>query len=309
MSRLSSLSQNPTLRNFARDASQKAVRRVASFISPLVQVPDVTGFYKVYNSKNRYKRPRTRKTAGDPATRLGFSVDDPTYNLVAHALDFPIPSINGMSDETLMYHAQYGTQLLADASALDHEAETIGKALELAGAGTDSNFTSDAVDPIDVIDGYIMDVMKLAKNGAGIKVLFGATALKRTKNNKNVKGRYVSSGKGSGIISPTLADIASMLFGNPTVDAAFYVEDTAVEGKAEAIDFLLDDEILIFASNDTPNTMDPSFLKTFVPMKGWMLPGSYRTQDDRDEVLKMDWTMQIVESNPEAVKRVNAKAA
>lgn len=306
MSRLSTLSQNPTLKNFARDASQRSLRRVATFLAPLVTVPDLTGFYKVYDAENRYKRPQTKRTAGQPATRIGFSAQDATYSLQAHGLDFPIPNLNGMSEETVMYHAQYGTQLLADAAGLDHEAETIETALTAVGAGTDSNFTSDAVDPINILDQAILDVMKLAKNGADIKVLFGATALLRTRSNKNVKGRF-TTGSRNGLISPGLQDILAMLFAPVKGEVAFYVQDTAAEGKAESIDFLLDEEILVFASNDEPNTMDPSFLKTFVPASGWMVPGSYVSADERDEVLKMDWTMKLIKSNTAAAIRINAK--
>lgn len=304
--RLISLSSNPTLVNFARDASQSAMRRVALFLAPLVRVPDITGFYKVYTAKNRYKRALTKLTAGQKATQLGFSADDPSFILQPHGLDFPIPSINGMSDATLMHHAQYGTQLLADAAALAHEGETIDRALAAAGAGTDYNFLSDAVDPIKILDDAIKAVMLLAKNGAGIKVLFGATALLNARQNKNVKARFVSGAK-NGIISPGLQDILNMLFVTVKGEVTFYVEDTAAEGVAEDIDFMLGDEILVFASNDEPNTMDPSFLKTFVPMSGWMVPGSYTTEDQRADVLKMDWTMKIIDSNPTAVVRINGR--
>lgn len=312
-SRLQSLSSNPTLRNFAKDSSQAAIRRVARYLAPFVEVPDVSGYYKAYDSKHRYKRPITRRTPGQPATRLGFEATDPRYNLEPHALDFPIPISAGMSQETALQHAMYGASLLADASALDHEAETIELAVSTVGAGTDHNFASSGVDPVALIDKAIRDVMLLAKNGAGIKVLFGADAFLNFRNNANVRGR-ITAGKagaknGSGQVSINIEDVSGLLFGRPQVELALMVEDTAAEGLEEDIEFLLGTAILIFASNDTPNTMDPSWLKTFVPMSGFMVPGIYRTPDDRDEVLKMDWAMQLQATNPAAAVRLNGNAS
>jgi hypothetical protein len=313
MSRFQSLSSNPTLRNFAKDASQASIRKVARFLAPLVPVPDATGYYKVYDSKHRYKRPITRRTPGQPATRLGFEATDPKYNLIPHALDFPIPLTTGMSDETMLHHAMYGAGLLADASGLDHEAETIDLAIATVGAGTDHNFASDAVDPVKLLDAAIRSVMLLAKNGASIKVLFGTDGFINFRNNAKVQGR-ITAGKagaknGSGQVSIGIEDVSGLLFGNPKCELAMMVEDTAPEGKDENIAFLLGTAILVFASNDAPNTFDASWLKTFVPMGGFMVPGVYRTQDDRDEVLKMDWAMELAATNAPAAIRLNGNAS
>lgn len=311
MSRLSSLSSNPTLRNFAKDSSQAAIRRVANFLAPRVEVPDVTGYYKEYSAKHRYRRPKTRRSLGEPATRIGFEATDPQYRLIPHALDFPVPIVPGMSEESAMHHAMYGTALLADIGGLDHEAEVIGTALDILGEGTDKNFVGG--DPVKDLDEAILATMKLAKNGAPIKVLFGATAFLRFRNNSNVRGRITAGQRGakngSGQVSVGIEDVSSLLFGAPQVDVCLMVEDIAPEGKAEDIEFLLDEAVIVFASNDTPNSYDPSFMKTFVPMGGFMVPGVYRTQDDRDEVLKMDWTMQVIATNPEAATRINAKTS
>ena len=247
------------------------------------------------------------------ATRIGFTASDGTYTLDPQALDFPIPNANGMSDETLRYHAMYGTQLLADSAGLVHEAEVIDAALAAVGAGTDSNFTSGSVDPVAILDAQILAVMKAAKNGAPVKVLFGATALQRFRNNALVRGRITAGSKkssnGSGEVSIQIGDVSNLLFGNPACEVSLYVEDDAAEGIAESISFLLDTAILIFAASDRPNTMDPSFMKTFVPMGGFMVPGIYQTEDGRDEVLKMDWSTEVKITNSAACARINATAA
>lgn len=306
--RLQSLGTNPTLRNFAKDASQGSIRKVADFLSPTAEVPTLTGKYKVYDAKNRYKRPRTLIGTDGKATRIGFDATDATYSLVPRALDFPIPNIETLNDEGLLNQAMYGTSLLADAAGLDDEGETIDAALAAVGAGTDVNFLAANFDPIAYLDAVIIDVMKLAKNGAGIRVLFGVSAFLRTKNNAAVLARFNGQG-GKALKVPNLPDIQAMLFGNPEVQLATMVQDTAAEGVAEAINFLLDAAIIVFACNASPTTMDPSFMKTFRLMGGFMKPGTYTTEDQRSEVLKMDWIQQKVVTNSAAAKRVNANAA
>lgn len=306
-SRLQSIGTNPTIRNFARDASQAAIRKVANFLAPSVEVPTLIGQYKIYDAKHRYKRPKTRRSPSGAVTRIGFTADDATYKLIPHALDFPIENVETLNDEGLLNQAKYGTTLLADAAALDHEADVIDTAIATVGAGTNVNFLAAGFDPIDYLDDLILQVAKLAKNGAGIRVLFGPTALRRTKNNDKVLGRF--NGVAKALKVPGLADIAAMLMVTTECDVSMMVQDTAEEGAAEDIEFLLDDQILVFACNPQPNTMDPSFMKTFRLMGQWMKPGSYKTEDERDDVLKMDWMEQIVVTNAPAAKRINAKNA
>jgi hypothetical protein len=306
-SRLLNLGTNPVLRNFARDASQAAIRKVANFIAPGVDVPTLTGKYKHYDAKHRYKRPNTRRSPNGAVTRIGFSAQDLNYNLDVKALDFPITNVETLNDEGLLNQARYGTQLLADAAGLDHEAEVIEKALAAAGAGTDKNFEAAGYDPIKDLDAAILEVVKIAKNGAGVRVLMGPTAELRLKNNDKVLARF--NGVAKALKVPTREDISAMLITKPEVEVAMMVQDTAEEGKDEVIDFLLDDAILIFACSATPNTADPSFMKTLRLMGGWMKPGAYKSTDERDDVLKMDWIDQVLVTNAAAVKRINAKAA
>jgi hypothetical protein len=305
--RISSLGTNPVLRNYARDASQASVRKVADFIAPGVEVPTLTGKYKLYDAKHRYKRPDTRRSPNGAVTRIGFTAQDANYNLEVRALDFPITNVETLNDEGLLNQARYGTGLLADAAGLDHEAEVIGTALATAGAGTDKNFEAANYDPIKDLDVAILDVVKIVKNGAGVRVLMGPTAEMRLKNNAAVLARF--NGVAKALKVPSRDDIRAMLVTQPEVEVAMMVQDTAAEGAAEAINFLLDDAILIFGCNPTPNTADASFMKTLRLMGGWMKPGSYKSTDERDDVLKMDWITQVLVSNSAAIKRINAKNA
>ena len=304
MPSIQAITSNPLITNFAVDASQSAVSQINKFLSPLCEVPDLTFRYKKYDAKNRFRRAESRRDVSGRATRLGFTAQDVSAVLNPHALDFPIPNVAGMSEQTLQYSVQEGISVLADASGLDQEAEVIELALAAAGNGAFYDFTSPNVSPIELLDQAILDMAKASRNGAPVKVLFGTNAFKKFRNNKNVTSRYVVGSK-DGKVSPTVGDVGGLLISNPEVQMSFMVIDNAPEGIAADVSFILDDTILVFASRDTPNRMDPSFMKTFVPMGGFFRPGSYLSEDERDQVLKMDWTSLPAVTNSAAVARIN----
>lgn len=308
MSRLSTLSSNPTLRNFAVGAAQSAIRPIARFLSPTVPVPTMTGRYKEYSAQNQFKVPSTLRGLGGRATRVGFEAKDATYNCEPHALDFPIDNLEKLEGDQLMNMAQYGATLVADIAALSHEAAVVDAALAAAGAGTDSNFASTSVDPVAVIDGEILAVIKAVKNGAPVRVVMGPTAWLRIKANANVQKRLVAN-TGLRNAQVTMDGFRSLLFSEPEVQMGMLVRDTAREGLDESVSFVIDNTILVFACNESPTTLDPSFMKTFRLMGQDMVPGVYETEDGRGEVLKMDWSEDVKVTNSAAVKRINANAA
>jgi hypothetical protein len=308
-SRIAQLSSSPLLQNYAITASQNAVRKVGNFIAPLCEVPSLTFRYKKYTELNRYRVPNTKRQPGSPATVIGFSAEDLSQTLEPNALDFPIPNVEQLTDEELSYSIMEGQSVLADASGLALESEiiTTAKAAAVASSlSTTSDFTSGSVDPIAVLDDMILSVKKASKNGARIKVLFGTTKFKQFRNNSNVRARFIVSNVGGkagsvGVVSPTIGDVGSLLITNPEVELSEMVYDGSAPGTAESISFLLDTMVIVFACNDTPNRMDPSFMKTFARMGGFFKSGSYTTTDQRDNVLKMDWTTLPVVTNTAAV--------
>jgi hypothetical protein len=83
------------------------------------------------------------------------------------------------------------------------------------------------------------------------------------------------------------------------------VYDTAPEGKAESVSFLLDAAVLVFARRSNPTRRDPSFMKTFRLAGQYMVPGSYVREDGRVEVAKFDWSEDVKVTNALAAVRLN----
>jgi hypothetical protein len=314
MSRLSDISATPTLREFAQGAAQSSIMPVADFLAPTVEVATSTGRYKVYTEKHRFHIPDTLRSLGGRAAELRFDVTDSTFNCEPHALDFPVDNLEQLESSGLENMLREGAVAVAEVAALAHEKSVIDAALATVGAGTGKTW-NDAADPISDVDDAILSVIKSAKYGSlmGVGILFGATAWKIFKNQSKVRGRFVvgnGGGKDSlGLAVPTEASASQMFVGSPDVRTSYMIYDTAAEGVAANINFLLDTTVLVFARKDAPTRRDPSFMKTFRLMNQFMVPGSYMRDDGRVEVAKFDWSEDVKVTNNAACVRLNIAAA
>lgn len=308
MSKLSAISSKPEVREYAQGAAQDALSKlkVASFLAPNVPVSGVVGRYKKYDEKNRFRIPQTLRPVGGRATELGFTATDATYNLAAHALDFPVDQQEMEDEGTLIDLFKEGADMVAEVSALSHEKQVVDLALTALGAGTGAVFDA-ATDPIKYLDQKILDIIKAAKYGSlmGIRVLFGATAWLITKNHPKVTGKFTNNPRGGTNPMVTESMVSELLLTRPEILTTYSVYDNAAEGLAESIQFVLDTNIIIFACKANPTRRDPSFMKTFVKRGAFMVPGSYTRDDGRAEVAKYDWQVDPEVTNSAAAVRLN----
>lgn len=306
---IAQLASSPLLTQYAISKSQSAIRKIGAFIAPLVEVPTLTFRYRTYSDKHRYKIAASQRNPGDKATRIGFSSTDSTAQIVPNALDFPIPNAEGLSGEELKWAIMEAQGILADESALSLEYQQV-TAATAALSPTAFAWSSSSNDPIadatSGLDALIKKVKLAVGNGASIKILFGTSAFLAFRNHPKVLSRYIVSIGGSrassnvGTQSPNITDVGNMLFTGPEVAMSEMIVDTAAPGVTSTPTFIFDNQVLVFASNSTPNRMDPSFMKTFATMGGFFRPGSYMTEDNRDQVLKMDWNTLPLVTNASA---------
>jgi hypothetical protein len=312
MSRLSSISSSPTLREYAQGAAQEAIMPVADFIAPTVGVPTSTGRFKKYTEKNRFRIPNTLRTLGGRATELRFEATDATFNCEPHALDYPVDNLEQLEAEGLENTLREGASAVAEVAALAHEKDVIDKALVAVGAGTNKTWNS-AADPVKDVDDAILSVIKKCGYGSlmSVGVLYGATAWAVFKNAEKVRNRFIvgkGGGGGLGLAVATEATAGQLFLGNPEVRTSYMVYDAEPEGKDADLTFLLDNTVLIFARKPSPTRRDPSFMKTFRLMNRWMVPGSYMRDDGRVEVAKFDWSEDVQVTNSTAAIRLNISA-
>ena len=306
MSRLADISSSPVLKAFAQGAAQSNIMPVADFLAPTVEVPTSVGRFKKYTEKNRFRIPQTIRAIGGRAAELSFDVSDESYNCNPHALDYPVDNLERLEAGELEDMLREGALSCAEVAALAHEKAVIDAALAAVGAGTAKTWNSSA-DPVSDLDDAILTVIKAAKYGSlmGVGVLFGTSAWKIFKNAAAVRGRMIAGGGKESLAVPSESTARSLLIGNPDVRTSYMVYDTAPEGKAESISFLLDSAILIFARRANPTRRDPSFMKTFRLAGQYMVPGSYLREDGRVEVAKFDWSEDVRITNASAAVRLN----
>jgi hypothetical protein len=277
---------------------------VGQFLAPTVNVTKLATKYKIYTEKHRFKIPDTKREVGGRATELGWTGSDQNLQLQPNALDFPVDNVEAAEEADIENALREGADMCAEVGALAHEKDVVNTALtSLNAAAVNQQFSSNNVDPVDVLDAYILSMIKAARYGSlmGVRILFGATAYRYVKNNKNVRDRF----PGAKIPNITKDVLSSLLLGSPETETALTVEDTSAPGVADNINFILDSKIIVFACRPTPTRRDPSFMKTFRLMGQWMTPGTYMRDDGRVEVAKFDWIEQVAVTNSAAGQLIN----
>ncbi len=305
-SRLATLSASPMLKEYAQGAAQDSIQPVAEFLAPTVPVATSVGRYKVYDQKHRFHIPKTLRGIGGTATQLTFGASDATYNCVPHALDFPVDNLEQLEDAGLENLLQEGATLIAEVAGLAHEKSVIDLAVATLSSSTGSDWSADStVDPVDIVDQTILTVIKAAKYGSlmGVGVLMGASAFRAFKNHPLVRARFTTAG-GNAIPNIDTDSAAGLFIGKPDTRVSYMVYDSAAEGVAASMSFVMDTDVIVFARKEQPSRLDPSFMKTFRLAGNFMVPGSYEKEDGRGSVSKFDWSEDVKATNAAAAVRL-----
>jgi hypothetical protein len=313
MPTLAAVAASPMMREYAQGAAQSNVQPVADFLAPVVNVPTSLGRFKKYTEKNKFHLPDTLRAIGGRATVLDFDATDLTYNCLPHALDFPVDFIEERESSFLESVLKEGADTISQVATLSHEVNVINAAVAAMNANSPvtKTWTDTSDDPVGTIDAAILQVIKAARYGSlmGIGVLFGATAWMEFKNNAAVRSKFVAAMDGgtdtAGIAMPTVANVGNLFVSNPTVKQSFMVVDSAAEGVADNIGFVLDKAVMVFARLQNPTRRDPSFMKTFRLDGLWMVPGTYMRDDGRVQVAKYDWSEDVQVTNTQAGQIIN----
>jgi hypothetical protein len=301
MSKLTNIAAKATVRQYAQGAAQNMVKNtIGNFLAPGVDVALMSGNYKVYTEKNRYRVLNTRRAPGQSAVQIGWDASDESYNCAPNAIDCPVDIAEQMAEETIENAFKEAADLVAEAAALSHEVDVITKATSAVSSstitlGADTNLISD-------FDDAVLDIMKASGFGGSLRIrfLWGATAWKKAKNHKSI----IDALSDTKLKVPSLELMKDLIIGTPENRCTFSVKDTAPEGKARNLDFLLSNKVLIFVANDNPTRRDPSFMKTFRLSGGWMKSGTYQSPDGRAEIAKMDWSEDVKVTNSLAAKLI-----
>lgn len=292
MSKLSTVTSNPMIRQYAQGVAHSSIQPIADFLAPTVNVPTMSGRFKVYGDQNRFKIPDTARALGGPATQVRFTASDGTYQCQPRALDYPIDNLEKLESADLEDAVKEGMLCVSELASLDHEKRVVDMALGALSARSANKTWNSSADPVADIDAQIRDIMLNVNYGSmmDIGVIFGCDAWLIFKNHAKVRSMLPVGRKSDNLQIVDMPAARSLLLGTPETRVSFMAYDSAPEGKQASPAFILGTKVLIFARHKTPTRRDPSFMKTFRLNNRYMVPGSYETVDGRGEVVKFDWS-------------------
>lgn len=298
--KLSVLSGRPTIQNYAQAAAQESVGEIADFIAPTVEVPKHTGKYKKYNKESRFKIPNTFRGIGGQATKVVFDRSDESYNCEPHALDSDLDDIEieeSEGEDLLKETIDENTAL----ASLAHEKEVVDIALANATnvtTGLIGKWSNADVDPVTQLNQQVKRVALAAGYGSimRIGILLDPDSIISFFANPLVIKRF----PGIDAIAPTVENLQRLLIGKIESKVSWLAVDTEPKGKTSSLGFLFANKVMIFARLDKPTRRDPSFMKTFRLRNRWMQMSTARKQDERGEIVKLDWSKDVKATNTEA---------
>ena len=306
---IASLSSNPTLATYIQGAGEQAKSAVADYIAPDVPVPTLMGKYKIWNAKEKLVIPETRRALGSDGTFVDLTLNGGTYNCEPHSLNVGVDFQEEQESNIVLNLIQAKARTAANLGGMAHEKRVLTKML--AGAtGVDAiDTTSTTIDIIKILNGLLLQVIKGAKGwGANmeLRVLFGAGALYKIINHGSIISRFKGTQPKGGFISPTATDIANMLMLQCNSQVSLMVQDVNANVDAPDVEFMLGDQVLVFASTPNPDDYDTSFMKTFRLMGQFMSARYWTAPSGRQNFAGFDWSedIQIVNAAASALAAV-----
>lgn len=309
MSKLSAVTSNPLIKEFAQGIARSSIQPVADFLAPTVNVPKAVGRYKVYDAEaRRFQIPNTLRAIGGPATRIAFTAADAAYQCEPRALDYPVDYLEQYEGQDLEDALKEAMVAVSELASLDHEKRVVDLAIG-AVAQTAKTWNSGA-DPIADIDAAIRQIMLNINYGSlmDIGVLFGVDAWLLFKNHPNVRKDLPIGRRKDNLQVVDQSAARAMLLGEPEIRVSFMAYNSAKEGKTPSPAFVLGSDIFIFARKAQPTRRDPSFMKTFRLQNRYLVPGSYEREDGRGEVAKFDWSEDPKVVNTAAAVRLHVSS-
>ena len=293
---IASLSSNPTLATYIQGAGEQSKSAVADFIAPDVPVPTMLGRFKIWKDKEKLVIPDTRRTLGSDGTFVDLTLNGGTYNCEPHALNVGVDFQEEQESNIVLNLIQAKARTAANLGGMAHEKRVLDKMIAGATGADAIDTTSGATDVIKILNLHLLDVIKGAKGwGANmeLRVLFGAGALYKIINHSSIISRFKGTQPKGGFVSPTVTDIAAMLMLQCNAQVSLMVQDVNANKDAADVEFMLGDQVLVFASTPNPDDYDTSFMKTFRLMGQFMTGRYWTAPSGRQNYAGFDWSEDI----------------
>lgn len=279
---------NMVLTNYATGIANDSASAMANFIAPIVPTGAQHGQFKTFDNKEAFAVYDSARAVGGPATRIEFASGDAFFNCKPQALEIAIDDSERDPNADPLSIERAKVRTLVINTNTSHEAKVFAlvKAAKAATGGV-GDWSDDAVDPVEQIDGEILKIIN-ATGQMPNRMAIGIGAWKALKNHPLVRGRLSDNSKES----VTLTQLASMLL-NPEMEIKVGIMgmDTAKAGKAKNSVNIIGNEVFIFIASENPTQYDPSFAKTFMVSNSPIdAVREYRDEGRRSDIFCTDWS-------------------
>ncbi|MDB6131998.1 MAG: hypothetical protein JWM59_241 [Verrucomicrobiales bacterium] len=296
---------NSTLTTYAQGYSTDiAAQSTASFIAPWVVTGRASGQFKRYDEKSSFAVYKTDRGIGEGRQRIVFGADDPFFNCRPHGLEIPTDDFEkeqaGVTgDRFPLMQAKIRTLVAAAYRSREFNVWAKIKAAKAATGGI-GVWSNAANDPIKEINGEIQGIANdtgMLPNRMVMSLSAWATVLDHAK--------VLSRRSGVSQDGVTYSDFARMLL-NPQIQikVGMIPYDTAARGLAVSKSNIIGAEVFIFHAQDQPDTLDPSFAKSFSTFgRGVDEVKTYR-EKELMEIAAVDWSEDVQVVSPLAGRRI-----
>ncbi len=302
-----SASISNVLTTYARGLAAEARKKQSLIdrICPVIETGAATGKYKLIDDKNSLQATDARRGIGGKAKRLEYDTTESTFNCEPFALEIPIDDhekkLAGEDGLQILKQGKTAALLNTQITTRENSVFAMLKAGVTATGGVGA-WSSGTAKPIDEIDAIIESIT--TRTGMMPNMIdFGLGSWRVFRSHANVLSRLANTSLG--VLQP---DQAGGLFLNPQMSIGIGVmsRDTAKIGTGKTAVNIVGSDVWIYYSAPTPGLFDQSFAKAFrVRGDGVMAVTEYRAQDNRSDILAIDWTEQYKVTNAEAGARIS----
>ncbi|MDB6133306.1 MAG: hypothetical protein JWM59_1549 [Verrucomicrobiales bacterium] len=296
---------NSTLTTYAQGYSVDiASQSTAAFIAPWVVTGRASGQFKKYDEKASFAIYKTDRGIGENRQRIVFGATDPYFNARPHGLEIPTDDFEqeqaGVTgDRFPLMQAKIRTLIAAAYRSREYNVWAAIKAAKTAtgSIGVWSNAANDPIKEINTEIQAIADATGMLPNRMVMSLSAWATVMDHAK--------VIARRSGVSQDGVTYSDFAKMLL-NPQIQikVGMIPYDTTARGIAVSKSNIIGAEVFIFVGNDNPDTLDPSFAKSFSTYgRGVDQVKTYR-EKELMEIAAVDWSEDIQVVSPLSGRRI-----
>lgn len=239
---------------------------IADMISPVVEVPNITGQIPVFDRADVLRVENTLRAPGVPANLVTRDVSSDSYVCKNYALRRSITIEDRTNADPIYVQKLFngGAQFLKTKLSLDWERRVARKVCSGSNVGSYSAVSSAWTDltnsnPLANLNTAIDNVQD-ATGYRPNRIIFGEKAWRYLRRHSGVLNLIFGQNNGGGYATP---DAVANLLEIPTVLIGRAYQNTTEEGKAESLSQIWNDNVLVYYSPDNASVDDPAFMYSF----------------------------------------------